>query len=686
MPKVVWRYSFCLFALVLPLAFEPSASQPAASTQATPRGDDVSMLTRLLERESLEPQTAISPDGTQVAYLRTRGRLKDNRFDRELWLAPAAGGEHQRIVAAAHGAGQAAWSPDGRWLTYVSARSSAPQIYAWSLDTRREVQLTAVAMGVANYRWSPDSTRIAFTGQAPVPEAIQQRFSAYRVVGEPPPGTQLLTIDVGASLTAPQAGTVRAADYSIEGWLAPVAWSPDGTSLAFSGRPRNEAARDPDIYAVELSSGRTRAIVTQKGRDRDPLWSPDGQHVAFLSDMARSGLAGWHYELAVVPTTARTPPRSVSSAFDNLPRPIAWLPSGIYFQGSLGVTRHLFRTDLDGHVVRVSAPDTLMAQGFSVSRTGSHIAFVAAEVDSIDELYVSAASPFAPRPLTTQRESFERTGLGRRRLITWKNPRDGEAVEGVLITPEGFDPSKRYPLLVVVHGGPQEVDLPVQGGNYIYPVDLWAAKGAIVLRPNYRGSGYSTRWRSLAYRGFPAQVEDVAAGVAHLQAQGLVDATRIGCMGWSHGGYVVAMLSTSTNLCTAASVGAATADWSSTYYGNMKVLADAYFGASPLDEPDLYRRASIAPFLKHARTPTLIQHGEQDQGISAGYSLRQMLSDAGVKTEMIVYVGVGHNPGTPKRLLTATLHNLWWFNHYIFGEPAPDFITPPAGSSQDRPD
>ena len=445
MPELVWRCAFCLLALVLPLAFEPAASQPAASAPATPRGDDVPKLIALLEREWLEPQTAISPDGTQVVYLRTRGRLKDNRVDTELWLAPAAGGEHQRIVAAEHGSDQAARSPDGRWLTYLSARGSAPQIYAWSLDTRREVQLTAVAMGVANYTWSPDGTRIAFTGQAPVPDAIRQRrerFSAYRVVGEPPPGTQLLTVDVGASLKAPHAGTVRAEDYSIEGWLAPVAWSPDGTSIAFSGRPRKEVARDPDIYVVELSSGRTRAIVTQKGRDRDPLWSPDGQHVAFLSDMARSGLAGWHYELAVVSTTGGTPPRSVSSAFDNLPRPIAWLPSGIYFQGSRGVTRHLFRTDLDGRVVRASAPDMLMAQGFSLSRTGSHIAFVAAEIDSIDELYVSDASPFTPRALSSQRENFDRIGVGRRQLITWKNPRDGETVEGVLITPADFDPSR----------------------------------------------------------------------------------------------------------------------------------------------------------------------------------------------------------------------------------------------------
>lgn len=684
MPELVWRYACCLIALVLPLALEPAASQPAASAQATPRGDDVRKLRALLERESLEPQTAISPDGTQVAYLRSRDRLEDDRVHTELWLVPATGGEHQRIVAAEHRAARAAWSPDGRWLTYLSARGRAPQIYAWSLDTQREVELTAVAMGVTNYTWSPDGTRIAFIGQAPVPDAIRQRherFSAYRVVGEPTPGTQLLTVDVGLSLKAPQAGTLRAEDYSIEGWLAPVAWSPDGTSIAFSGRPRKERAREPDIYVVDLATGRTRAIVTQKGRDRDPLWSPDGQQVAFLSDMARSGLAGWHYEIAVAPTTGGVLPRSVSSAFDNLPRPIAWLPSGIYFQGSRGVTSHLFRTDLDGRIVRASAPDALMAQGFSVSRTGSHIAFIAAEIDSVDELYVSDASPFTPRALTSQRESVDRAGVGRRQLITWKNPRDGETVEGVLITPGDFDPSKKYPLLVVVHGGPQEVDRPVQGGNRIYPVDLWAAKGAIVLRPNYRGSGYSKRWRSLAYRGFPAQVEDIAAGVAHLKGQGLVDATRVGCMGWSHGGYVVAMLATSTDLCTAASVGAATADWNSSYYGSRKVLADAYFGASPLDEPDLYRRASIAPFLKHARTPTLIQHGEQDQGmpVSAGYSLRQMLSDAGVKTEMIVYVGAGHNPGTPKRLLTATLHNLWWFNHYIFGEPAPDFVTPLDG-------
>lgn len=155
-------------------------------------------------------------------------------------------------------------------------------------------------------------------------------------------------------------------------------------------------------------------------------------------------------------------------------------------------------------------------------------------------------------------------------------------------------------------------------------------------------------------------MEDVASGIAHLEAQGWVDTTRIACMGWSHGGYVMAMLSTSTTHCTAASVGAATGDWSSTYFGASKEIADAYFGTSPVSDPELYRRPSIIPHLKGAQTPTLVQHGELDQNVplAAGYSLWQMLADAGVKTEMIIYAGAAtipaHRSGcSPRRCTTC---------------------------------
>ncbi len=140
-------------------------------------------------------------------------------------------------------------------------------------------------------------------------------------------------------------------------------------------------------------------------------------------------------------------------------------------------------------------------------------------------------------------------------------------------------------------------------------------------------------------------------------------------------------LSTRTNRCAAASAGAAFPDWSSNYYGGTKAVADAYLGNSPVDAPDLYLQASIIPHVKRAKTPTLIQHGEVDQNVplSAAHLLRQLLVDAGVRTEMIVYAGAGHNPGSPRRLLTATEHNLWWFNHHIFGDPPPNFVAPLAG-------
>jgi len=293
--------------------------------------------------------------------------------------------------------------------------------------------------------------------------------------------------------------------------------------------------------------------------------------------------------------------------------------------------------------------------------------------------------------LTTLSEQTKPLILGTREVISWKSS-DGSLIEGVLIKPADFDPARKYPLLCVIHGGPTGVDRPVlltPDARY-YPSDIWAARGALVLKVNYRGSaGYGEKFRKLNLRNLGVgDAWDVLSGVDYLVGKGWVDKSRVACMGWSQGGYISAFLTASSDRFVAISVGAGISDWATYYYNtDITPFTINYLGKNPVDDPEIYQKTSPISYIKNARTPTLIQHGELDRRvpIANAYELRQALEDKGVRVEMIVYKGFGHGITKPKAMRAVMSHNLAWFNHYLWNDPLPDFASPtvPAKDPKD---
>jgi dipeptidyl aminopeptidase/acylaminoacyl peptidase len=199
---------------------------------------------------------------------------------------------------------------------------------------------------------------------------------------------------------------------------------------------------------------------------------------------------------------------------------------------------------------------------------------------------------------------------------------------------------------------------------------------------NYRGSaGYGERFRLLNVRNLGVgDAWDVIAGVDNLIAKGIVDPTRVASMGWSQGGYISAFLTASSDRFAAISVGAGISDWATYYYNtDITPFTIEYLGGDPVSDPEIYRKTSPVAYVKSARTPTLIQHGELDRRvpIANAYQLRQALEDRKVPVEMVVYKGFGHGITKPKSQRAVMTHNLRWFNHYLWGDPAPDFAAPP---------
>lgn len=542
------------------------------------------------------------------------------------------------------------------------------------------VQLTRSETGVNDFAWSPDGTRIAFLANEPDSQPKKdrkERMGDFEVVRREYAHGHVFTFDVQDALKAPAAGNQRTKGHDFH--VRQLAWSPDGQRLALGTtlNPDLIQSGTADIYVLDLANDSVRKLVTTPGPDTNPRWSRDGREIAFVSAMGRPD---WFYassRIAVVSADGGTP-RSISDAFDEDPNLLAWNDDGIYFSASQRTASHLFRVDPAGKSIRrISRPDALIASGFSFTKDGRTLAFAATSPTSLGEALVSPVDTFAPKRLSDFSRQLEAFTIGRPEVVSWRS-QDGAEIEGVLITPADFDPAKRYPLLVVIHGGPTGVDRPTALATRTYPVDTWLGRGALALRVNYRGSaGYGQKFRRLNVRNLGVgDAWDVLSGIDSLVAKGWVDKDRVGCMGWSQGGYISAFLTTSTTRCKAVSVGAGISNWATYYYNtDITPFTIDYLGDDPADDPEIYRKTSPMTYIKQARTPTLIQHGENDRRVPIpnAYELRQGLEDRGVPVEMVVYKGFGHGINKPRAMRAVMNHNLGWFNHHLWGDPAPDF-------------
>jgi dipeptidyl aminopeptidase/acylaminoacyl peptidase len=406
--------------------------------------------------------------------------------------------------------------------------------------------------------------------------------------------------------------------------------------------------------------------------------------------MGRADFYHANTRLAVVSADGG-PARSITDQFDENPGLIDWKADGVYFAAQQKTASHLFRVDPAGaSVARVSGPDDLMASGFSLTADGRRLACVVATPATLPELVVTDTRTFKPRTLTDMSAQADPFLLGKAEVISWKS-RDGTVIEGVLTKPADFDPDKKRPLLCVIHGGPTGVDRPaLLSGRLYYPTDIWSGRGALILRVNYRGSaGYGEKFRQLNVRNLGVgDAWDVLSGVEELIARGWVDPAKVGCMGWSQGGYISAFLTAASDRFAATSVGAGISNWATYYYNtDITPFTIQYLGKDPVADPDIYRTTSPVSYLKKARTPTLIQHGENDRRvpIANAYELRQGLEDRGVTAEMIVYKGFGHGITKPRAMRAVMRHNLDWFNHYIWGDPLPDFANPQVPKKEKTP-
>jgi dipeptidyl aminopeptidase/acylaminoacyl peptidase len=660
----------------------------------------------------------ISPDGKFIAYRLRETDWKENAYVRQIWLVNTATGTSFQLTRGKKSSDAPEWSPDGKWIAFIAERETnaitsasaaqkkdekkdekkegegkpaARQIWVISPEGGEAWQMTQQETDIGGFHWSKDGKQIAFTAPSPESKSEKERkekFSEYEVYEEDFRQNQLWAVDASEAEATHSPVNARQVTRDSSLNVSGFAWSPDSKRIAFAAthNPLLAFSGDEDIYLAELTEGNpVHKIVGLDGPDGDPIFSPDGKQIAFGTALAQPYYYYANGHIAVVdvdkvlakPATTPGDVTDLTAQFDEDPRIADWGPEGIYFEGLQKTSAHLFRVNpKTKEIARVSAPDTYFLDDVSFTRDFKTLGLAAQDAAHLTEIFVTGAQKFAPRQLTDMTAQVKDWSLGSAEVVSWKS-KDGATIEGILRKPANYDASKKYPLLVVIHGGPTGISQPtLSAGDSYYPVQIFLAKGALVLQPNYRGSaGYGSAFRALNVRNLGVgDMWDVVSGVDSLVEHGIVDASKVGSMGWSQGGYISAFLTTHTARFKAISAGAGISDWR-TYYVNTDItpFTRQYLHATPWDDPEIYQKTSPMAAIKEAKTPTLIQVGSVDKRVPPpnSFELYRGLQDQHVASRLILYNGFGHPITKPKSNRAVMQANLDWFAHYLWGDDFP---------------
>jgi dipeptidyl aminopeptidase/acylaminoacyl peptidase len=615
----------------------------------------------------------LSPDGKSVAVVVGRPNYDEDRTDTELVLVDVATGKRRALTRDRQGVGQPRWSPSGDRLAFLAAagmgKDAKRQVFVLPMDGGDAVRTTDSPTGVLQYAWKPDGSALAYAA-ADEPEnkkEIEKGNDAFEVgdndalrqSAPQPVHVWLVQADPGGWSKARRltSGSRGLATVPPPGPPAsPLAWSPDGKSLAIV---RQERPHDGDndlttIQIQDVETGKLRPLTDRKALESCPVFSPDGSQIAYWypRDRDPNGVN----EIWTAPATGGKG-ACLTGAMDRCVLHAAWSPDGksLLVGGHDGAHVALWAQPAAGGPARKldlgRVCPSWAYQMDAVVGPGGAVAFTASEPDRPAELYYLDSPDGKPRRLTDFNGEVAGRSLGKVETITWKG--NGFDEDGVVLYPPDFAPDKqKCPLVLLIHGGPQSASVE----RFDALGQLIAAAGYIVFEPNYRGSDHRGQAYMHAIVGDwgKGPGEDVMAGLEALKKRGFVDEKRIAVTGWSYGGYMTTWLIGHYHDWKTAIAGAAVTDWRDMYDlsdGNVQMRYT--LGGSPWtgDFERQYREQSPITFSREMKTPTLIlsDTGDARVPIVQSYRLYHALKDNGVPVKFVAYPTAGHSPSDPVR-------------------------------------
>jgi dipeptidyl aminopeptidase/acylaminoacyl peptidase len=632
----------------------------------------------------------VSPDGNHVVYVRVSHDIMTDRARRNLWIVDATGANNRPLRSEARNFSSPRWSPDGTRLAYVSAAEGSPQLYVRWMDSGQTALLTNLVEAPGAIAWSPDGKSIAFTQLVPAkkpplatpPEAPEGATWAppvkvvdsvvYRADGEG-------FLEAGYQhvfVVSSEGGTPRQlteGEFNDDG---PLSFTPDGKHIVFSANRGADWELDPqesEVFTVDIATQKLTQLTTRDGPDNSPVVSPDGKKIAYLGFDDR--LQGYQVTHLHVMDIDGGNARVVTGNFDRDVAHPQWSGNSqrVYFSYDDHGVGKVGLASLDGKISTLAEgmggtdlgrPYT--SGSYSVSRNG-RVAFTRNSPARPADVALAAGG--ATRSLTVLNDDLlGNKTLGEVRELNWKSSKDQRDIQGWVITPPDFDKSRKYPLILEIHGGP----FAAYGPNYATELQLFAAAGYVVLYANPRGStSYGEAFGNLIHHAYPGDdYDDLMSGVDTLIAQGNIDTNNLFVTGGSGGGVLTAWIVGKTDRFRAAVVAKPVINWSS-----FVLTSDAnnffykyWFGAQPWEQPEQYWKRSPLSLVGNVKTPTMLLTGEADYRtpISESEQYYQALKLRKIDTVMVRIPEASHGGmvARPSNLIAKVDNILAWFGKY----------------------